>query len=352
MIIEFQTSHCLINMDDLYEITFEWPHSHPNNVIVTGSFDNWSSSVRLTKEPSSFKGTTKIPWNEKITYKFVVDGQWLVDDGKPTESDSSGNVNNVLTAPSKPAPLAEPEVPKPSTITNVNGVDPVKAEEVPVEAPKAEVSASVQSPQAQDPTSASVALSEPTKAGNAPEPPEPVSTFVVPAEPVSESVKDAATPPVEPSTHVPVDIPAPISSDTVASPSPAETKPTAEAEPSTHTPAPAAASEPVNGTGDTAKVNGDKSEAVSVTAAEAPAKEKDTDTEAKTNGTTPSAPSTPKSKHPRSVSAIFPRSGSPNSDISPTSSRFSSIRKKRNSIFGSIRLKGLFGKDKDKEKEK
>ncbi|KAJ3892739.1 hypothetical protein GG344DRAFT_34106, partial [Lentinula edodes] len=83
------------------------PHTEPNSVIVTGSFDEWSQSKRLQKGEDGFKGTAEINWNEKITYKFVVDGQWVVNNQEPTEADNSGNVNNVRTAPEKPsAPLS------------------------------------------------------------------------------------------------------------------------------------------------------------------------------------------------------------------------------------------------------
>ncbi|KAJ3829073.1 carbohydrate-binding module family 48 protein, partial [Lentinula raphanica] len=71
-------------------------------VIVTGSFDEWAQSVRLQKREDGFQGTAEINWNEKIAYKFVVDGQWVVNSQEPTEADNSGNVNNVFTAPEKP----------------------------------------------------------------------------------------------------------------------------------------------------------------------------------------------------------------------------------------------------------
>lgn len=32
----------------------------------------------------------------KYHYKFVVDGQWLCDLGKPTVTDEEGNLNNVI----------------------------------------------------------------------------------------------------------------------------------------------------------------------------------------------------------------------------------------------------------------
>ncbi|KAK0490671.1 hypothetical protein IW261DRAFT_1433403 [Armillaria novae-zelandiae] len=80
------------------------PHPEPGSVIVTGTFDQWSSSIRLAKDSSGFKGSTQIPWDEKIAYKFIVDGEWSIAPSQPTETDSSGNVNNIYIAPSKPLP--------------------------------------------------------------------------------------------------------------------------------------------------------------------------------------------------------------------------------------------------------
>jgi len=68
----------------------------------------WSSSVHLTKAETGFRGTAKIPWGERVSYKFIVDGIWLPHQDQPTETDEGGNVNNVYTAPPKPS--VEPTV--------------------------------------------------------------------------------------------------------------------------------------------------------------------------------------------------------------------------------------------------
>lgn len=56
----------------------------------------------LTKTSTGLEASVDIPWGQKIKYKFVVDGQWLVLDDQPTEVDAGGYVNNVYTAPPKP----------------------------------------------------------------------------------------------------------------------------------------------------------------------------------------------------------------------------------------------------------
>lgn len=77
--------------------TFKWPHA-AENVIVTGSFDDWNKSVTLDKVGDSFEKTVDLPDSaEKIQYKYVVDGEWKTNDQAPTEDDGKGSTNNILT---------------------------------------------------------------------------------------------------------------------------------------------------------------------------------------------------------------------------------------------------------------
>ncbi|KAG1820546.1 carbohydrate-binding module family 48 protein, partial [Suillus subaureus] len=89
-------------MDDLHEAEFSWPYSDASDVILTGSFDHWSCTMHLPKGTSGFVGNVRVPWNEKVPYKFIVDGKWVTRNDRPTELDGAGNLNNVLIAPSKP----------------------------------------------------------------------------------------------------------------------------------------------------------------------------------------------------------------------------------------------------------
>ncbi|KAF8211448.1 hypothetical protein K438DRAFT_43069 [Mycena galopus ATCC 62051] len=88
--------------DDLHEVQFKWPSAEARVVIVTGTFDEWSSSVHLVKNENGFTGSVRIPWDTKIYYKYVVDSEWICESTSPTETDWSGNVNNVYTSPQKP----------------------------------------------------------------------------------------------------------------------------------------------------------------------------------------------------------------------------------------------------------
>lgn len=79
--------------------TFVFKWTHPaDEVYVTGTFDDWSKSEKLTKTGDVFeKNVTLSSAEEKIYYKFVVDGNWVTDHTAPLENDASGNQNNVLT---------------------------------------------------------------------------------------------------------------------------------------------------------------------------------------------------------------------------------------------------------------
>jgi hypothetical protein len=63
--------------------------------------------MHLPKGTSGFVGNVRVPWNEKVPYKFIVDGKWVTRSDRPTELDGAGNLNNVLIAPSKPTPITE-----------------------------------------------------------------------------------------------------------------------------------------------------------------------------------------------------------------------------------------------------
>ncbi|KAF7188369.1 5'-AMP-activated protein kinase subunit beta-1 [Pseudocercospora fuligena] len=75
---------------------FRW--GHLNDVVyVTGTFDNWSKSVKLDKKDQVHEKLVNLPKTEdKIYYKFVADGEWKHDHTAKTETDHEGNVNNVL----------------------------------------------------------------------------------------------------------------------------------------------------------------------------------------------------------------------------------------------------------------
>jgi hypothetical protein len=71
-------------------------------VTLSGAFNNWNPSTTVFARGRG-EWLCRIDLAPgKHQYKFVVDGQWIVDPGNPnTEEDSSGNVNSVLVIRSK-----------------------------------------------------------------------------------------------------------------------------------------------------------------------------------------------------------------------------------------------------------
>jgi hypothetical protein len=77
---------------------FEWSH-HGTEVFVTSTFDNWAETEKLEATALGFMKRIILPTTatEKIYYKFVVDGNWVIDHLAPQETDVYGNLNNILT---------------------------------------------------------------------------------------------------------------------------------------------------------------------------------------------------------------------------------------------------------------
>ncbi|KAF4965942.1 hypothetical protein FSARC_6303 [Fusarium sarcochroum] len=77
--------------------TFKWEHP-ADEVYVTGTFDNWTKSVKLEKKDNVFSKTVDLEEPDgKIYYKFIVDGNWIINQSAPNEPDTEGNVNNFVT---------------------------------------------------------------------------------------------------------------------------------------------------------------------------------------------------------------------------------------------------------------
>ncbi|CUM66397.1 uncharacterized protein PRCAT00004061001 [Priceomyces carsonii] len=82
------------------EILTEYRPKGPKEVILTGTFDNWSKSLYLVKQADgSFELTVPLPSDsDKILYKYIVDGDWLVSPNDKISKDLEGNENNCLEA--------------------------------------------------------------------------------------------------------------------------------------------------------------------------------------------------------------------------------------------------------------
>ncbi|CAG8846873.1 34554_t:CDS:1, partial [Racocetra persica] len=91
---------------DFVPFTFKWPH-WGSNVSIAGSFDDpyspWSP-IPMTKSDSSsnFVITLNLKSSTPYYYKFVVDGQWVLDSDEEAHPDSGGHYNHVVCVPPPP----------------------------------------------------------------------------------------------------------------------------------------------------------------------------------------------------------------------------------------------------------
>ncbi|HEX3560682.1 MAG TPA: DUF3471 domain-containing protein [Pyrinomonadaceae bacterium] len=78
-------------------------HADASIVILTGSFNEWNQS-QLVFGREGDAWVCRIDLDPGIyQYKFVVDGNWLLDPSNPeTAQDEAGNINNLLEVKPKP----------------------------------------------------------------------------------------------------------------------------------------------------------------------------------------------------------------------------------------------------------
>ena len=77
-------------------------HADASVVVLTGSFNNWSQSQLLFGREGG-EWVCRVELDPGVyQYKFIVDGDWLLDPSNPeTAEDEAGNVNNVLEVKSQ-----------------------------------------------------------------------------------------------------------------------------------------------------------------------------------------------------------------------------------------------------------
>ena len=80
-------------------VRFEYRNNRVNKVDLALSCRGWKPDINLKKVGGDLFSTEIIlKNNQKILYKFVIDGgKWVCDDSKPKEDDGKGNVNNVIS---------------------------------------------------------------------------------------------------------------------------------------------------------------------------------------------------------------------------------------------------------------
>ncbi len=79
-------------------VEFTWKHGG-NNVILTGSFDNWQQSIPMARDNHNdmWRKTVLLDPSGIHQFKFIVDGVWRCSLDWETATDESGNVNNVIS---------------------------------------------------------------------------------------------------------------------------------------------------------------------------------------------------------------------------------------------------------------
>ena len=82
--------------------TFTLPDSGYSTVQLETDFNAWSTGIPMTKGTGgSWQVTTQVPYGKDVQYKFVADGNWLVNAGEPTvqlPSNVGTNTNNIAQA--------------------------------------------------------------------------------------------------------------------------------------------------------------------------------------------------------------------------------------------------------------
>jgi neopullulanase len=89
--------------------TFTLPDSGYATVVLMTDYANWMGGFPMTNVGGTWKVTTPVPYDTDVQYKFVADGNWIIDPTQPTidlPSDEGMNTNNILQAVicGRPAP--------------------------------------------------------------------------------------------------------------------------------------------------------------------------------------------------------------------------------------------------------
>eukprot|EP00123_Amoebidium_parasiticum_P001565 comp12686_c0_seq1/m.7778 comp12686_c0_seq1/g.7778 ORF comp12686_c0_seq1/g.7778 comp12686_c0_seq1/m.7778 type:complete len:229 (-) comp12686_c0_seq1:75-761(-) len=76
--------------------TFEFDTDESAEVYLVGAFDGWQTRHKMQADGRRHNLTLPLAPGT-YQYKFVVNGEWLLDQSKPQERDGSGNLNNTIT---------------------------------------------------------------------------------------------------------------------------------------------------------------------------------------------------------------------------------------------------------------
>ena len=82
-----------------HRVTFTWEGEIGKNVFVAGSFNNWDATAKqlIDKDGTGHYSCLCLLQPGRHEYKFVVEGEWLLDAGNPQVIDTPlGTQNNWL----------------------------------------------------------------------------------------------------------------------------------------------------------------------------------------------------------------------------------------------------------------
>jgi len=83
-----------MGMAELVEVSIRW-RGEGDTVRVAGEFNKWEPQNLDKQGDGSWVAKLRLA-HGKYMYKFVVDGDWVVNQDMPTTSDGEGNKNNLL----------------------------------------------------------------------------------------------------------------------------------------------------------------------------------------------------------------------------------------------------------------
>lgn len=79
----------------LLTVQFQW-NGNASEVFLTGSFAKWATQfIMIETQKNQFEITLNLPPGE-YEYKYIVDGEWKVDESRPVISNKKGEENNYL----------------------------------------------------------------------------------------------------------------------------------------------------------------------------------------------------------------------------------------------------------------
>jgi len=81
---------------DLLEVptVFNWNHGG-QEVYLIGTFTNWQEKITMRQSHNDFTCIQGLPPG-LYHYRYIVDGKWQTDPSQPMETDSNGEVNNII----------------------------------------------------------------------------------------------------------------------------------------------------------------------------------------------------------------------------------------------------------------